>query len=58
MFSCIFEGIQFLAYLADWYKNLENGNTLCSFFQIFDKNVQSEFCCKKVSKKKVHTGTV
>ena len=39
---CFFEGIQFLAFLANRHKNLENGKTLSSFFKhslnIFSQN--------------------
>ena len=58
MLLCFFEDIQFLAFLANQYKNLENGKALSSFFKYSPNFFQSEFCCKKVSEKKIHTGTV
>ena len=39
-FFCFFEGSQFLTFLANWYKNLENGKSLSSFF----KNSPNIFC--------------
>ena len=49
-----FQGIQFIAFSSNQFENLENSKTC----QIFAKYFQSEFCCKKVSKKKILTGTV
>ena len=57
MFFGFFEGIQFLAFLANSYKNLENGKTKY-LFHVFAKYFWSEIFWKKVSKKKFHTGTV
>ena len=41
MFVSFFEGIQFLAFLANLYKNLENGKTLSSFFK-YSPNIFSQ----------------
>ena len=52
MIFCIFEGIQFLAFLANRYKNLENGKTLSSFFK-YSPNIFSEnFVVRKSVKRK------
>ena len=57
MFFGFFEGIQFLAFLANSYKNLENGKTKY-LFHVFAKYFWWEIFWNKVSKKKFHTGTV
>ena len=49
MFFGFFEGIQFLAFLANSYKNLENGKTKY-LFHVFAKYFWSEFFCKKVKR--------
>ena len=41
MFFYFFEGIQFLAFLANWYKNLENDKTLSNFFK-YSPNISSQ----------------
>ena len=41
MLFCVFEGIQFLAFLANPYKNLENGKTLSCFFK-YSSNIFSQ----------------
>ena len=41
MFFAFFEGIQFLAFLANSYKNLENGKTKY-LFHVFAKYFWSE----------------
>ena len=38
---CFFDSIQFLAFLANRYKNLENGKTLSSFFK-YSPNIFSQ----------------
>ena len=47
MFFCFFEGIQFLAFLANRYKNLENGKTLSSFFKYLPNVFNQNFAVRK-----------
>ena len=55
MFFCFFEGIQFLAFLANWYKNLENGKTLSSFFKDSPNIFSQNFAARKSVKRKFIT---
>ena len=52
MFFCFFEGIQFLAFLANRYKNLENGKTLSSFFKYSPNIFSQNFAVRKSVKRK------
>ena len=52
MCFCFFDGIQFLAFLANWYKNLENGKTLSSFSKYSPNIFSQNFTVKKSVKRK------
>ena len=52
MFVCFFEGIQFLAFLANRYKNLENAKTLSSFFKYWPSIFSQNFAVRKSVKRK------
>ena len=47
MFFCFFKGIEFLAFLANRYKNLENGKTLRRFFKYSPNIFSQNFAVRK-----------
>ena len=51
-FGVFFEGIQFLAFLANQYKNLENSKTLSSFFKYSPNIFSQNFAVRKSVKRK------
>ena len=52
MFFCFFESIEFLAFLANRYKNLDNGKTFSCFFK-YSLNILSQFfAVRKLVKRK------
>ena len=51
-FILFFEGIQFLAFLANRYKNLKNGRTLSRFFKYSQNNYCQNFDVRKSVKRK------
>ena len=51
-FFSFFEGIQFLAFLANSYKNLENGKTFSSFFKYWPNFFSQNFAVRKSVKRK------
>ena len=53
MFFCLFEGIKFLAFLANLYKKLENGKTLSSFFKDSPNIFSQNFPVRKSVKRKL-----
>ena len=52
MFFGFFEGIQFLALLANRYKNSQNGKTLSSFFKYLPIIFSQNFAVRKSVKRK------
>ena len=51
-FFFFFEGIQFLAFLANQYKNLENSKTLSSFLKYSPNIFSQNFAVRKTVKRK------
>ena len=52
MLVCFFERIQFLAFLVNQYKTLENGKTLSSFFKYSPNIFSQNFAVRKSVKRK------
>ena len=46
-FFYFFDGSQFLAFLANWYKNLENGKTLSGFLKYLPNIFSVNFAGRK-----------
>ena len=54
-FFFFFVGIQFLAFLVNRYKNLENGKTVSSFFKYWANIFSQDFAVRKSVKRKFIT---
>ena len=52
MLLYFFQGIQFLAFLANQYKNLENGKALSSFFKYSPNIFSQNFAVRESVKRK------
>ena len=52
MFFSFSEGVKFLAFLANWYKNLDNDKSLSCFFNYLPNIFSQNFAVRKSVKRK------